>query len=217
MMRMRILVTDGTGYIGSHAAVALLDAGYEVAILDNLNNRCIEVIDRIKMITNRPLAFHHADIRNRAAVDEVFSVFHPDAVIQFAGLKAVGESLQDPLRYYEYNVAGSVALFQCMKKFKVKNLVFSSSANVYEDAAEVHVREDASIAPTNPYGQSKGIIEQVLADFMVAATEWRIARLRYFNPMGAHESGLIGEDTKRCAKQFAACTFPKSRRESWAS
>jgi UDP-glucose 4-epimerase len=191
---MRILVTGGAGYIGSHTTVALLDAGYEVAILDNLSNSRIEVIDRIKMIASRPLAFHHADIRNRAAVEEVFSSFYPDAVIHFAGLKSVGESLQDPLGYYECNVSGSVALFQVMQKFKVKNLVFSSSANVYGDATEVPVREDASIAPTNPYGQSKAIIEQILADLMVADPEWRIARLRYFNPMGAHESGLIGED-----------------------
>lgn len=193
-MRMRILVTGGAGYIGSHTAVALLDAGYEVALLDNLSNSRIEVIDRIKMITNRPLAFHHTDIRNSTAMEEVFSGFHPDAVIHFAGLKSVGESLQDPLRYYECNVVGSVVLFQVMQKFKVKNLVFSSSANVYGHAAEVPVREDASIAPTNPYGQSKAIIEQILADLMEADSEWRIARLRYFNPMGAHESGLIGED-----------------------
>ncbi len=191
---MRILVTGGAGYIGSHTCVALLDEGHEVAILDNLSNSRIEVIERITLITKRAPIFFNTDIRERAAVESVFASFHPDAVIHFAGLKAVGESLQNPLRYYEWNVSGSVTLLQVMEKHTVKKLVFSSSANVYGDAEEVPIRENARIAPTNPYGQSKAMIEQILADLVVADSGWRIARLRYFNPMGAHESGLIGED-----------------------
>jgi UDP-glucose 4-epimerase len=191
---MRILVTGGAGYIGSHTCVALLEAGHDVAILDNLSNSCIEVINRIKLISKRPPAFFNVDVRVRAAVESVFDSFHPEAVIHFAGLKAVGESVQNPLRYYEWNVSGSVVLFQVMEKKKVKKLVFSSSANVYGVAIGVPIRESALIAPTNPYGQSKAMIEQILADLVAADTEWRIACLRYFNPMGAHESGLIGED-----------------------
>lgn len=191
---MRILVTGGTGYIGSHTCVALLDAGHEVAILDNLSNSHIEVINRVKKITKHPVDFFNVDVRDRAAVESVFDSSYPEAVIHFAGLKAVGESLQDPLRYYEWNVSGSVVLFQVMEKKNVKRLVFSSSANVYGDAIEVPIRENARIAPTNPYGQSKAMIEQILADLAAANAEWHIASLRYFNPMGAHKSGLIGED-----------------------
>lgn len=191
---MRILVTGGAGYIGSHTCVALLDAGHEVTILDNLSNSRIEVVNRINLISKRAPAFFNVDVRDRAAVESIFDSFHPEAVIHFAGLKAVGESLQNPLRYYEWNVSGSVVLFQVMEKFSVKQLVFSSSANVYGDAIEVPIRENAPIAPTNPYGQSKAMIEQILADLVAADAEWSIARLRYFNPMGAHESGLIGED-----------------------
>lgn len=191
---MRILVTGGAGYIGGHTCVALLDEGHEVAILDNLSNSRIDVIERIQLISKHVPAFFNMDVRDRAAVEAAFDSFHPEAVIHFAGLKAVGESLQDPLRYYEWNVSGSVVLFQVMKKHNVKRLVFSSSANVYGNATEVPIRENTAIAPTNPYGQSKAMIEQILADLVAADAEWRIARLRYFNPMGAHESGLIGED-----------------------
>ncbi len=191
---MRILVTGGNGYIGSHTCVALLDAGHEVAIIDNLSNSQIESVVRIKLISSRAPAFFNVDVRDRAAVEAVFESFHPDAVIHFAGLKAVGESLQSPLRYYEWNVSGSVALLQVMEKKHVKKLVFSSSANVYGDATEVPICETTPIAPTNPYGQSKAMIEQMLADIASSDTEWRIARLRYFNPVGAHKSGLIGED-----------------------
>lgn len=191
---MRILVTGGAGYIGSHTCVALLDEGHDVAILDNLSNSCIEVISRIKLISKRNLTFFNVDVCDRNAVESVFDGFHPEAVIHFAGLKSVGESVHDPLRYYEWNVSGSVVLFQTMEKHNVKKLIFSSSANVYGDAIEVPISELACIAPTNPYGQSKAMIEQILADLVTADAEWRVARLRYFNPMGAHESGLIGED-----------------------
>lgn len=191
---MRILVTGGAGYIGSHTCVSLLDAGHEVAILDNLSNSRIEVIERIKVISKRTPAFYNVDVRDQVAVESIFDSFPPDAVIHFAGLKSVGESLQDPLRYYEWNVSGSVILFQAMKKKNVKRLVFSSSANVYGNAMEVPISEKTCIAPTNPYGQSKAMIEQILADLVQADDAWHIARLRYFNPMGAHESGLIGED-----------------------
>lgn len=191
---MRILVTGGAGYIGSHTCVALLEAGHEVAILDNLSNSRIEVIERIARIAKRAPDFYNADVRDQVAVESAFESFLPDAVIHFAGLKSVGESLQDPLRYYEWNVSGSVILFQVMKKKNIKRLVFSSSANVYGNAMEVPIAENTRIAPTNPYGQSKAMIEQILADLVSADAGWSVARLRYFNPMGAHESGLIGED-----------------------
>lgn len=191
---MRILVTGGAGYIGSHTCVALLDAGHEVAILDNLSNSRVEVLTRLRHISKKDHAFFNVDVRDKVAVAAVFDSFHPEMVIHFAGLKAVGDSLRDPLRYYEWNVSGSVALFQVMAEKKVKRLVFSSSANVYGDCIDVPIRESAHIAPTNPYGRCKAMIEQILADLVAADSEWNIARLRYFNPMGAHASGLIGED-----------------------
>ena len=191
---MRILVTGGAGYIGSHTCVALLGEGYEVAILDNLSNSSMEAVERIKLIAKRRPDFFNADVREQVAVELVFDKFKPDAVIHFAGLKSVSESVQDPLRYYDWNVTGSLTLFQVMAKRGVKTLIFSSSASVYGDAADVPIRESEPIAPANPYGQSKAMIERILADLVAADSEWRVARLRYFNPMGAHESGLIGED-----------------------
>ena len=191
---MRVLITGGAGYIGSHTCVALLNEGYEVAILDNLSNSSMEAVERIKLIAKRRPDFFNADVREQVAVELVFDKFKPDAVIHFAGLKSVGESVQDPLRYYDWNVTGSLTLFQVMAKRGVKTLIFSSSASVYGDAADVPIRESAPIAPANPYGQSKAMIERILADLVAADSEWRVARLRYFNPMGAHESGLIGED-----------------------
>ena len=191
---MRVLITGGAGYIGSHTCVALLNEGYEVAILDNLSNSSMEAVERIKLIAKRRPDFFNADVREQVAVELVFDKFKPDAVIHFAGLKSVGESVQDPLRYYDWNVTGSLTLFQVMAKRGVKTLIFSSSASVYGDAADVPIRENAPIAPANPYGQSKAMIERILADLVAADSEWRVARLRYFNPMGAHESGLIGED-----------------------
>lgn len=191
--RLKILVTGGAGYIGSHCCVALLNEGHDVAILDNLCNSSIEVVARIEQITHSQINFINADIRDQTSVEAIFDGFKPDAVIHFAALKSVGESLKDPLRYYEWNVSGSVTLFKVMKKKNVMRLVFSSSANVYGDASKVPVCESTRVAPTNPYGQSKAMIEQILADMVEADTRWRIARLRYFNPMGAHVSGLIGE------------------------
>ena len=165
-----------------------------MAILDNLSNSSMEAVERIKLIAKRRLDFFNADVREQVAVELVFDKFKPDAVIHFAGLKSVGESVQDPLRYYDWNVTGSLTLFQVMAKRDVKTLIFSSSASVYGDAADVPIRENAPIAPANPYGQSKAMIERILADLVAADSEWRVALLRYFNPMGAHESGLIGED-----------------------
>lgn len=190
---MRVLVTGGAGYIGSHTCVSLLDAGYEVAILDNLSNSRIEAVERIQMIAKRSVAFFNADVRNRVEIEKVFDGFQPNAVIHFAGLKAVGDSIKDPLRYYEWNVSGAVALLQVMVRRGVKRLVFSSSANVYGDVTQVPIAENSCIAPTNPYGRTKAIIEQILADVVHSDASWSIACLRYFNPMGAHQSGLIGE------------------------
>jgi UDP-glucose 4-epimerase len=191
---LKILITGGLGYIGSHTYVELLNSGHDVAILDNLSNSSIEVVARLKLITLSTPIFFNADVRDQEAVEAIFDSFQPDVVIHFAGLKSVGESLQDPLLYYEWNVSGSVALLQVMKKKNVRRLVFSSSANVYGNAMEVPIAENTRIAPTNPYGQSKAMVEQILADLVDADAGWSIVRLRYFNPMGAHPSGMIGED-----------------------
>jgi UDP-glucose 4-epimerase len=191
---MNILVTGGMGYIGSHTCVELLNAGHQVVILDNLANSDPSVKDRIEQITGKTVAFVEADIRDRAAVEAAFASHKIDAVIHFAGLKAVGESVEQPLRYYDNNVCGSVVLFQTMEKFGVKMLVFSSSATVYGDPASVPITEDFPLSATNPYGRSKLMIEEILRDVARADPTWRIALLRYFNPVGAHESGLIGEN-----------------------
>ena len=189
-----VLVTGGAGYIGSHTVVELLEAGMEVVIVDNLCNAKRSVIDRIERITQRMPLFFEADIRNRTALREVFASHAIDAVIHFAGLKAVGESVAQPLRYYDNNVVGSVALFEEMAAAGVKRLVFSSSATVYGDPAAVPIREDAPLSATNPYGQTKQMIELVLRDVAASDPDWQIALLRYFNPVGAHASGFIGED-----------------------
>jgi UDP-glucose 4-epimerase len=191
---MNILVTGGMGYIGSHTCVELLNAGHQVVILDNLCNSDRGVKDRIEQITGKTVDFVEADIRDRAAVEAAFATHRLDAVIHFAGLKAVGESVEQPLRYYDNNVCGSVVLFQTMEKFGVKMLVFSSSATVYGDPATVPITEDFPLSATNPYGRSKLMIEEILRDVARADPDWRIALLRYFNPVGAHESGLIGEN-----------------------
>ena len=191
---MRILVTGGLGYIGSHTVVELMAAGHEVVVVDNLSNADVSVRRRVQQITGREFAFHEADIRNRAAMQAVFGTHRIDAVIHFAGLKAVGESVAQPLRYYDNNVGGSVVLFECMAEAGVKTLVFSSSATVYGDPASVPITEDFPLSATNPYGHSKLMIEDILRDTAKADAGWRIALLRYFNPVGAHESGLIGEE-----------------------
>lgn len=189
-----ILVTGGTGYIGSHTVVQLLEAGNKVVILDNLCNSKREVVNRIEQITGKRPDLVIGDIRHRAILRSLFANQAIDAVIHFAGLKAVGESVAEPLKYYDNNVSGSVVLFEEMARANVKTLVFSSSATVYGDPASVPIREDFPLGATNPYGQSKLMVEAILADLYKADPSWGIARLRYFNPVGAHESGLIGED-----------------------
>ncbi|MEW5942691.1 MAG: UDP-glucose 4-epimerase GalE [Pseudomonadota bacterium] len=189
-----ILVTGGTGYIGSHTVVELMLAGHEVLIVDNLSNSKVTVLDRVERIVGRRPAFLEADIRDRKAMQSLFAGQRFDAVIHFAGLKAVGESVAQPLRYYDNNVHGSLVLFEAMAEAGVKELVFSSSATVYGDPHAVPIREDFPLSVTNPYGRSKLMIEEMLGDIARSDSSWRIALLRYFNPVGAHESGLIGED-----------------------
>jgi len=189
-----ILVTGGTGYIGSHTTVELMLAGFEVLIVDNLCNSKATVLDRIEQIVGRRPEFVKADVRDHAAMQALFAQHHIDAVIHFAGLKAVGESVEQPLRYYDNNVHGSLVLFEAMAEAGVKTLVFSSSATVYGDPHSVPIREDFPLSATNPYGRSKLMIEEILGDIVRADPEWHVGLLRYFNPVGAHESGLIGED-----------------------
>lgn len=191
---MKILVTGGAGYIGSHTCVELINAGYEVVVVDSLCNSKASVLERIATITGTTVPFIQADVRDRASMKKIFSSHRFGAVMHFAGLKAVGESVAQPLRYYDTNVEGSLALFQVMAEQEVKNLVFSSSATVYGDPATVPILEDFPLTANNPYGRSKLMVEEVLRDVAVSDPSWRIALLRYFNPAGAHESGLIGED-----------------------
>lgn len=189
-----ILVTGGTGYIGSHTVIELMATGRELLILDNLCNSKRAVLDRIEQISGQRPAFVPLDIRDRAGLDQVFRDYPIDAVIHFAGLKAVGESVAEPLRYYDNNVHGSLTLFQAMADHGVRKLVFSSSATVYGDPSVVPIAEHFPLQATNPYGRSKLMVEEVLRDLCASAPEWRVALLRYFNPAGAHASGLIGED-----------------------
>ncbi|AXA91836.1 UDP-glucose 4-epimerase GalE [Massilia sp. YMA4] len=191
---MKILVTGGMGYIGSHTVVELAQAGHDVVVVDNLSNADPSVRARVAKITGKEFEFVEADIRDRAAMEAAFAAHKVDAVIHFAGLKAVGESVAQPLRYYDNNVSGSVVLFETMAKFNVKSLVFSSSATVYGDPATVPITEEFPLSATNPYGRSKLMIEEILRDLYKADNTWSIALLRYFNPVGAHESGLIGEE-----------------------
>jgi UDP-glucose 4-epimerase len=191
---MIILVTGGTGYIGSHAVVELMAAGHEVFLIDNLCNSKASVLERIERIAGRRPGFARIDMRDRAALRQLFAQYRFDAVIHFAGLKAVGESVQKPLEYYDNNVCGSVALLECMAEAGVRTMVFSSSATVYGEPASVPIREDFPLSASNPYGRSKLVIEDMLRDLALADPAWRIALLRYFNPVGAHASGLIGED-----------------------
>jgi len=192
-MRKNILVTGGAGFIGSHTCVALTEAGYTPLILDNLGNSDIRVLERLGRITGSLPTFIEGDVRDRALLDQVFGAHDIDGVIHFAGLKAVGDSVADPIGYYDNNVNGSLVLAAAMQAAGVKTLIFSSSATVYGEPERSPIPEDAPCRPANPYGHSKRMVEQALADLQHAQPDWRIALLRYFNPVGAHESGLIGE------------------------
>jgi UDP-glucose 4-epimerase len=193
---MKVLLTGGAGYIGSHTAVECLAAGHEVVVFDNLSNSSVTSLERVAQIAGRPADFVQGDIRDRDALRALFAGHAFDAVVHFAGLKAVGESVDKPLLYYDNNIAGSIALFEEMAAAGVKAVVFSSSATVYGDPATVPITEDFPLSATNPYGWSKLFIEQMLRDVARADAGWNIALLRYFNPVGAHESGLIGEDPR---------------------
>ncbi|MGR8942276.1 MAG: UDP-glucose 4-epimerase GalE [Gammaproteobacteria bacterium] len=189
-----LLVTGGAGYIGSHACVELLQSGHEVVVFDNLANSHPEVIRRIERITGKKIAFIKSDIRDQEAVENALKHYGCEAVMHFAGLKAVGESVEKPLSYYENNVIGTYRLLAAMQAMDVTKLVFSSSATVYGEPQYLPLREDHPLSATNPYGRTKLIIEEMLRDLYLADPRWRIGILRYFNPVGAHESGLIGED-----------------------
>jgi UDP-glucose 4-epimerase len=191
---MNILVTGGAGYIGSHTCVELLKAGHEVIIFDNFCNSSAESVNRIQQITGKSVSLVKGDIRNRDQLESVLREFKCEAVIHFAGLKAVGESVEQPLAYYDNNVVGTVRLLEAMHTTGVKTMVFSSSATVYGDPQYLPLDEAHSLSASNPYGRSKIIIEDMLRDYYRAHPDWKIALLRYFNPVGAHESGLIGED-----------------------
>ena len=191
---MKVLVTGGAGYIGSHTCVELLNIGKEIVIVDNLSNSKIESIDKIKKITGKDFEFYQTDILDEEGLDKIFTENEIDSVIHFAGLKAVGESVAKPIEYYTNNVAGTLTLLKVMKKHNVNKMVFSSSATVYGDPARVPITEDMPLSTTNPYGATKLMIEDILRDVCKADKEFKVIILRYFNPIGAHESGLIGED-----------------------
>jgi UDP-glucose 4-epimerase len=190
----RVLLTGGAGYIGSHSCIAFSAAGYSVSLLDNFSNSSPAVLERLEKILGYRPELHQADIRDESAMRAVLARVQPDAVVHFAGLKAVGESVAEPLRYYDNNVTGTLCLLRAMQACGLRNLVFSSSATVYGDPASVPITEDFPLSATNPYGRSKLIIEEMLLDLVASDPSWNIALLRYFNPVGAHESGLIGED-----------------------
>jgi UDP-glucose 4-epimerase len=192
-LKSTILVTGGAGYIGSHTVIELLLAGAEVVIVDNFCNSSAGVLRRIEQISGRTVPFVEADVRDRRALDAVFRTHRVDAVIHFAGLKAVGESVARPLEYFDNNLVSTLTLLEAMRVSGVRRFVFSSSATVYGDPATVPIREDCPLKVTNPYGRTKLMCEQILADLQAAEPQWQIATLRYFNPVGAHESGLIGE------------------------
>lgn len=194
---MKILVTGGAGYIGSHTCVELLEAGYDVVVVDNLYNASQKSLERVKEITGKDLTFYQADILDEEALDKIFDKEKVDGVIHFAGLKAVGESVAKPLEYYKNNITGTLILCDVMRKHNVKNIIFSSSATVYGDPAFIPITEECPKgSPTNPYGWTKSMIEQILMDFHTADSDWNVILLRYFNPIGAHKSGKIGEDPK---------------------
>lgn len=191
---MKILVTGGAGYIASHTNLELLNAGYEVVVVDNLSNSSMESIHRVEKLTGKRISFYEADILDQERLRQIFDIERVDSVIHFAGLKAVGESCKIPLAYFRNNLSGTINLLEVMQEFNIKNLVFSSSATVYGDPEKVPVTEDMPISATNPYGRTKLMIEEMLRDLYKSDTSWNIAILRYFNPIGAHESGEIGED-----------------------
>ena len=194
---MTILVTGGAGFIGSHTCVELLNAGYEVVVVDNLYNASEKALERVEQITGKSLKFYKVDLLDAPALTKVFDEEKIDAVIHFAGLKAVGESVAKPLEYYHNNITGTLILCDVMRKHGVKNIIFSSSATVYGDPAFIPITEECPKGKiTNPYGQTKGMLEQILTDLHVADPEWNVILLRYFNPIGAHKSGLIGENPK---------------------
>ena len=192
---MAILVTGGAGYIGSHTVVELQSAGYDVVVVDNLSNSSEKSLERVEKITGKPVKFYKADILDRDALNEIFEKEEIDSCIHFAGLKAVGESVAKPWEYYENNIAGTLTLVDVMRKHNVKNMIFSSSATVYGDPAFVPITEECPKGQcTNPYGWTKSMLEQILSDIQKADPEWNIVLLRYFNPIGAHKSGTIGEN-----------------------
>ena len=191
---MNCLVTGGTGYIGSHMVVELMSSGRDVVVIDNLSNSKPSVLDRIQRIVGRRPKFEQIDLCDRPALRKLFSSHRFDAVLHFAGLKAVGESVEKPLAYYSNNVGGTMALIECMAAADVRTIVFSSSATVYGEVASMPIRENSNLSTSSPYGRSKLMIEDILRDVAAADPGWRIALLRYFNPVGAHSSGLIGED-----------------------
>ncbi len=194
---MQILVTGGAGYIGSHTCVELLNAGYDVIVVDNLYNSNQKAIDRIEQITHKKVKFYKEDILSKEALKKIFSENQIDAVIHFAGLKAVGESVQKPVEYYTVNIAGTLNLIDVMRTYGCKNIIFSSSATVYGEPAQIPITEACPKGTcTNPYGWTKWMLEQILTDVHTSDPEWNVILLRYFNPIGAHESGLIGEDPK---------------------
>ena len=189
-----ILVTGGTGFIGSHTILELLTAGYTVVAMDNLSNSKKTSLERVETLTGKRVSFHKVDLLDKPGLEDLFNRYDFDAVIHFAGLKAVGESVEKPLSYYSNNVAGTVNLCQVMADHNVKRIVFSSSATVYGDPSESPLTEESGLSATNPYGQSKLTIEYILRDLCASDPDWKAALLRYFNPVGAHESGMIGED-----------------------
>lgn len=195
-MDKNILVTGGAGYIGTHTEVELLNRGYNVIAFDNMVNSCEESIKRVEKITGKKIRFYNADMRDAAAMEKIFSENKIDSVIHFAGLKAVGESVRKPLEYYNNNIYGTLVLLETMKKFGVKKIVFSSSATVYGTPERLPLDEDCALSTTNPYGSTKLMLENIMKDLYTADNSWDIILLRYFNPVGAHESGLIGEDPK---------------------
>ncbi len=190
---MKILVSGGTGYIGSHTCVELLNKGYEVVAFDNLYNSKIEVVDKVEAITGKKLIFYKADMLDKDSMRPIFEEHKFDAVIHFAGLKAVGESVEKPLLYYHNNITGTLNLCELMNEYNCKRIIFSSSATVYGSPKTVPITEDFPLSTTNPYGSTKLMLERILSDFCVPDPEWSVVLLRYFNPIGAHESGLIGE------------------------